>query len=183
MTALTEPVILLNPFVNRQTPASPFSHFEGDGGELLSLVRDNFHRAVPGYKDGVLEVPVPPDRFRSAVTPLREGQTLTATFAARREGEAPFLTVNVVAPKAQAKEVKIILYSHAILGGDAATEADYEVISINASILEGGEPMHAVAMARNFLGLAGGTKAEYTAEQFAKAVLFWASHAMATGDS
>jgi hypothetical protein len=40
------------------------------------------------------------------------------------------------------------------------------------------EPMSPIAMAKNLLGLPGGTHADYTAEEFARSILFWARHAM-----
>jgi hypothetical protein len=38
--------------------------------------------------------------------------------------------------------------------------------------------MAPVTMARNFLGLVGGTRGEFTAEQFAKSIMYWATHAV-----
>jgi hypothetical protein len=39
-----------------------------------------------------------------------------------------------------------------------------------------------MAMARNFLVLPGGTKAEYTAAQFAEAIIYWSTRAMHGGE-
>ena len=41
--------------------------------------------------------------------------------------------------------------------------------------------MTPMAMARNFLALPGGTKAEYTAAQFAEAIIYWSTRAMHGG--
>ena len=38
--------------------------------------------------------------------------------------------------------------------------------------------MHPVAMARNMLGLPGGSEATYTAEEFATAIVYWSTRAM-----
>jgi hypothetical protein len=43
------------------------------------------------------------------------------------------------------------------------------------------EPMHPMTMARNMLEKSGGTKAEYTGQQFAVALWFWREYAPAKG--
>ena len=94
------PTFALNSFVSRQTADSRFSHFEGSSEELLDLVASNFDKAKPGYKDGVLLVPVPCNGFFSGVVEITPETTLRATFEARREGEAPFVQIEAVgAPK------------------------------------------------------------------------------------
>ena len=57
--------------------------------ELIALVEQNFANAKPGYKAGVLIVPVPPRNFFSGVVKIEQGMPLRAEFKARREGEAP----------------------------------------------------------------------------------------------
>ena len=59
------PLVGVNFFVRRQTAQSRFSHFVGSWGELLCLVAKHFSQAKPGYRDGVMMVPVPPERFFS----------------------------------------------------------------------------------------------------------------------
>ena len=43
------------------------------------------------------------------------------------------------------------------------------------------EPMDPYTMARNFLHLKGGTKGDFTAEQFAQSIVYWNNHAMTAG--
>jgi hypothetical protein len=170
--------IIVNQFAKRQTPDSSYSHFAGSWEELAGLAEQHFPSAKPGYKDGVMLIPVPAERFHSAVLKLDYGTKLVALFEARRPGEEPFINIGAVGSKAPARVVQLVVYRQDILGMDASGEkADYEVISINASPTEN-EPMTPVAMARNFLGLPGGTKAEYTAEEFARSIDFWSTHAM-----
>ena len=73
-------------FAARQTPESRFSHFEGTETELLSLVSRCFDMAKPGYRVGVLCIPVPPGMFRSGIVQLEPGMELSGGFEARREG-------------------------------------------------------------------------------------------------
>jgi hypothetical protein len=177
-----KPSVTLNSFVLRQTAASRFSHFEGEMETVAKLAAEHFESASEGYKPGVLLVPVPAEGFRSGVVELTPDTKLRTTFEARREGETPFLqTVAIGASKLPAAVVEIVLYSHATLAADGENtgEADYEVVSINARPTPEPEPQTPVAMARNFLGLEGGTAATYTAEQFAESIRYWSTRAMA----
>ena len=202
--------VAVNSFVRRQTADSKFSHFGGSEHELVGLVLKNFERAMPGYRDGVILVPVPPEKFFSGVVEVTESTPLQATFGARRKGEAPYIDVVAVGgDKLPAQAVDVVLYRHDVLG-DEATEcpgchrlgmwpplnemagcpqtcevcggtghrAKWEIVSLNARPTAEVEPMTPMAMARNFLAMAGGTKADYTAEEFAKAIVYWSARAM-----
>lgn len=178
--------VCLNSFVGRQTADSRFSHFGGSEGDLIALVEANLSRATPGYRDGVILVPVPSQNFFSGVVEVTEGVPLRATFGARREGEAPFLDVVAVGgQKLPAAAVDIVLYRHDVLEQDEVTRdgegnplATWEVISLNARATEGLEPLTPMAMARNLLALPGGTKADYSPEEFARAIVYWSTRAM-----
>lgn len=169
----------LNSFVLRQTTVSSHSHFNGSFEELPALVGEHFGNAAQGYKDGVLLVPVPPERFQTGVVVVESDTQLRAVFEARRPGENPYLTTLARGTKAQAQAVNIVLYRHDVLGADAETECEWEIISINACESLESEPMQPVAMMRNFLEQPGGTKASYTAEEFAQSILYWSTRAMA----
>ncbi len=178
--------IAINPFAKRQTANSEFSHFTGTWEELLAIVNKYWHKGVPGFRPGVVRVPVPPDGFFSGVVTLTPETKLTTQFAARRTSEQPFLqSFASVDQKQPAKFVEIIVYSHGTLKeSDDATDpnADYEIVSINASESHEPTPPTPVAMARNLLGLAGGSKTTYTADEFAKSIIFWSTHAMCQPD-
>jgi len=178
------PKIQCTEFVKRQTKDSPFSYFTGSWTELEAVVAAAFSKARAGYKLGVLLVNVLPEQFYSGVVTIKDDTQLTARFKARRDGEAAFIDVAAHGDKTLATYVDIVLYSRALLveeGEQVPVDVDYEIVSINARTQEEPEPMTPMAMARNFLGLPGGTKAEYTAEQFAKAILYWSTHAMHGG--
>ena len=171
--------IALNNFVRRQTPESGFSHFEGSEEELIQIVHENFANHRAGYRDGVILVPVPADRFRTPIVLLNEDTRLHARFKARREGEQPCVDVTAEGNKSQALVAEIVLYRNDVLreNSEESTDADWEIISINARSTAEQEPMTPMAMARNFLGLTGGTKATYTAEEFAQAIVYWSQRA------
>ncbi len=172
--------IAVNPFCKkRHLPNSEYSHFDGSWDDLVRLVQNHFD----GSDEGIIALDVPAAGFFSGVTKLGAECKLQAEFAARREGEEPYVQIRVIGEKSPAVSVQVILYSHETLAntGDESSDAEWEIISINAwTTAKGkeGEPLTPVAMARNFLEMAGGTKREYTAEQFAEAIIFWSQHAM-----
>jgi len=169
--------IAINSFCKRQTPESKYSHFDGTWDELAGLVQNHFN----GSDKGVVAVDVPAEGFFSGVSKLTEESKLSAEFSARRKGEEPYVQITATGSKLPAQSVKVIVYSHEILAkdGDNSTEADWEVVSINASTsATGSEPPTPVAMARNFLEMAGGTKRDYSAKEFAESILYWSQHAM-----
>jgi hypothetical protein len=173
--------IAINPFVLRQTPGSPYTHFDGGWEKLVILVHENLDRSTQGYKKGVSLVPVPAEGFWSSTIAVTSETKLRALFSARREGENKFVSVRATGKKEPAKYVFVVLYSREVLdendeGSDST--AAWEIVSINGRQTEEEEPMHPLTMARNFLELPGGTKGEYTPEQFAKAIVFWAEHVL-----
>jgi hypothetical protein len=157
---------------------------------LAAGVRDAFNQARPGYRDGVLLVPIAPDRIFSPVVRITEQNknALRVVFAARRAGEEPFASVVIDAPKTPSKFVDVVVYRKDVLDEDRHpnnwTDADWEIVSVNARIDEK-EPISPMGLARNILRLPGGTAAPADATtclQLAEAVVFWSQHAMATGE-
>lgn len=182
------PSIGISDFVRRQTPESSYSHFGGTWEELVAIVSANFDKAAEGYKPGVKLVPIPfatlsdytDKEFYSSTIRVNPHTTLVPKFAWRREAEAPFIHVRAKGSKEVASYGFVVLYSHAVLmeGGEATTECDWEIISINVRTTETEEPMDPMTMARNFLRLPGGTKGEFSAQQFAESIVYWSQRAL-----
>jgi hypothetical protein len=176
-------------FVKRQTKDSGFSHFEGSWEQLEKLVEYWFIDkpyppfTKPGYKDGVVLQELPPDFFRSAIVDLNVKSKLIANYAPRRLDEAPFIRVSAKAKKQQAKYASVVLYRHDVLmeNNEADTDAEWEIVAIKARTSQEEEPMDPYTMARNFLHLKGGTKGDFTADQFAQSIVYWNNHCMSTG--
>ncbi len=173
-------------FVKRQTPDSGYSHYEGTWEHLeflTELYMDISFHVRQGYRDGVILVDLPEHNFYSAIVELNEAVKLRANFAARRDGEAPFIRVSAKAKKQPARRATVVLYRHDVLAenNERETDAEWEIVAIKARVTEEEEPMDPYTMARNFLHLTGGTKGDFTAEQFAKSIIFWNSHCMITG--
>lgn len=169
----------------RHTPEGPRDHFSGTWEELIQLVEKNFENAVEGYRPGVCRVPVTPEGFFCSTIEAKDAPELIAVFEARREGELPFLQVRTTGAKSPAHAVEVILYRHDVLeeGGERTSDAEWEVVSIQARLSDEPEPMHPMTMARNFLkGIdpnhpagEGGSAGTYTAEDFARAVVYWSA--------
>jgi len=173
-------------FVKRQTSDSGFSHFDGSWEELeqrAAYFMDRHYRVTPGYRDGVILVDVykapPSKQFYSAIVKLDDKTKLAAHYAPRREGEASFIHVSTKAKKQLANSASVVLYRHDILAenNEQQTNAEWEIVAVKAYVNEE-DPMDPMTMARNFLHLEGGTQGDFTAEQFAKSIVYWNSHCL-----
>jgi len=155
--------IVVNDFLQRQTAASRFSHYSGSWQELVSLVEDNWQSAKPGYRQGVILIRVPPEGFFSSMVLLREGDALIGEYVPRRKGEAPRKTLGSASrEKVPAIAVDIVLYSSKVLaeGNDnhlPPVDDNWEIISINASMVPGDTPIHPMVLMHNHFGSSGGT--------------------------
>lgn len=181
------PTFGINDFVLRQTAESEFTHFDGGWDRLKELVAENFHKAKPGYRDGVCVVPVPAEGFFCGIVGLQEGDKLMGEYRARRPGEEPRKTVRAVSDgksKMPAKQVDIVLYSEATLaeGNEPRTGADWDVISVNGNPTDDEMPIEPMTLIANHFELDGGTATGMSPEEFEtalrKSVLFWKNKAM-----
>lgn len=181
------PTFGISSFVTRQTPESEFTHFEGGWERLLELVEENFHRAKPGYREGVCLVPVPAKGFFCGIVELQEGDKLIGEYKARRPGEEPRKSVRASRAgrsKMPCKSVKVVLYRRDVLeeGDEDRTGCDWDVISINGSPTEGEMPIAPMTLIANHFQLDGGTATGMSPAEFERAlevsVLFWKNKAM-----
>lgn len=180
-------------FVKRQTPESGYSYFNGTWEELENWASSVMNAGVygldfpyevtPGYRDGVVLLTLNPVKFYSALVKLDEETKLTVNYAPRRLGEDPFLRVSAKAKKQPAKHAQVVLYRHDVLAenNERETDAEWEIVCIKARVTEEEEPMDPYTMARNFLHMKGGTKGDFSADDFAKSIVFWNNHCMTTG--
>lgn len=189
---------ITNSFVHRQTPNSRFGHFKGSWEDLCRLVRDHWDNRKPGYRDGVVLVPVPPEGFFSATVPLTVGMNLKATYEPRRAGEEPRLHVGYVptttypdgsidyeAAKTPAVACDIVLYASTVLAEDGdnqlpAEEGNWEIVSINPRMCQEEEPIRPEALIANHLHESGGTYTGMIDEDFVGALrksrAYWNKH-------
>jgi hypothetical protein len=175
-------------FVKRQTKDSGYSHFEGSWKELEEITERYLNGYAglfvrPGYRDGVVLIDLPGWMFKCAIVKIEKDMKLRANYAPRREGEAPFIRVCAKAKKQKAVYAEVVLYRADVLAEDSdqSSGADWEIVAIKARMTFEEEPMDPYTMARNFLHMNGGTKGEFTAEQFAKSIVYWNNHCMSMG--
>jgi len=163
----------ISDFVRRQTKDSEFSYFSGTDDELLDLVTEHYGNHKEGYRDGVVLVPVPSAGFYSAVVALKPGDKLVGEFKARRAGEQPTKEIRATGgEKLPAKSVDIVFYRHDVLAenNERSSNADWEIISINASISDETVPLTVGALMRNYFQEVGGTDTQMSPEEFVEAL-------------
>jgi hypothetical protein len=200
---MNKPTIGVNEFVRRQTEASEFTHFEASLEVAANLAREFFDEAKPGYKEGVCLVPVPPEGFYTGVVELVEGDVLVGKYRARRPGEEPRKTTQVVrgresklrrllrklfgikkaSPKQACVAVDVVLYRKDVLdeNNEATTDCEWEIVSINGRLTVEDQPIHPNTLIANHFGLDGGTLTGMSPEEFEAAlkvsVLYWKNKA------
>ena len=176
-------------FVKRQTPESGFSHYEGTWEELETLMGKcmSMPECVrPGYKKGVVLVDVPDlksNKFYSSIVKVDTNTKLSASYGYRRLDEDGYIRIGTKAKKQLATHVTCVLYHKDVLAenNERETDADYEIVAIKARVTEAEEPMDPYTMARNFLHLKGGTKGDFSAQQFAESIVYWNNHCTTVG--
>jgi len=173
----------------RHTAESPFTHFEIVMGWsiLPDMVRKNWDKRRPGYRDGVVLVPVDPEGFFCGVVQLKEGDKFVGSFTSRDDGEEPRKSIYVCSEgrtKSPCKCVDIVLYAREILEerDEPRTGADWDIITLLGNIVEGDMPMSPTTLIANHFQLSGGTATKMSPEKFEAAlresVLYWKDKAM-----
>ena len=176
--------IVHNPFVQRQTPSSPFSHSQLPLDMVAQLLRNPMVEITEAYRPAsydeggrVIICRVPKnlaENFYSAITLIREGEEVLEGTRSRREGEDPRPFREVIRDeKPQAKTVDLIYYNSVALAQDGDNSlpvdpANWELISINASEDDNMErpPITPNALKANFYGLSGGTKTDMNFDEY-----------------
>lgn len=182
---------IFNSFVRRQVANSRFGHTTLSDAEVLTLVRDNFHKARKGYRPGVCLVPVPPEGWFTGTVPLKVGMSLKATYEPRKEGEKPRMHIGLAPPvktwpdghisydyegaKAPAVAVDVVLYSSLVLAEDGdneleAEEGNWEILSLNPRLSVEDEPIPPGTLMANHFHEDGGTATGMTDAEFVAAL-------------
>ncbi len=217
MTSYKNDSVGLNPMARRQTARSKFSHFEPAAGDAFDelqkliaacLAADDAKVTVLRPDGFIIKLRLPEavceGRFFTSIVKLESGMVVNSVVGIRPgglPGEQPYLqSVVVGAKKTPTKWVDAILYHRDALKPEERSwtppgqsepelvEADWQVITVNAHITEGDEPMTPQAMARNHAAFferpegVGGTARQFTAEQYMESQLFWGAHAMVAGE-
>jgi len=174
------PSIAMSPFVDRQRdPNSGLTHWEITDEELLKRVQENFDLQRPGYRDGVVLVPVSPDGFKAGIRVLQEGDKLRGSYKARRDGETPRMSVWYECPtpiseaKVTPRSVDVVLYHRDVLAEDETyVETEWNVICVLGKFCsaEDEEPMIPQTLMANHFGDDGGSATGMSPEAFEAAL-------------
>tara|TARA_B100001142_G_scaffold219505_1_gene217699 strand:- start:37 stop:615 length:579 start_codon:yes stop_codon:yes gene_type:complete len=179
--------VAVNDFVKRQTELSgktfsndlTFEFFANHARD--KMIKNEF---LIGYRKGVRIVTIDKKYVHKVFCPyvkITKDIKLVSKLVKRKENELPYIQTRAInGIPVKAGSVDLILYSHKVLleNDENTTDADWELVSINA-IPDGEDtmPIAPVTMMRNQLNLAGGTKALYSTEEWAKSVQFWQKYA------
>jgi len=174
-------------FVKRQKPESgkTYSLFSFDKIAKYAESKLNKSEYKPGYRDGVILIDVEKNDVNKFICPyikINRDTILKAEVTKRRTNENNYIRIKATNGKhLKTNRVELILYRSDVLKetNENSTNNDWELISFHA-IPEGIDklPMGPITMMRNQLQLPGGTKGNYTSEEWAQSVEFWQKYAL-----
>ena len=173
----------VNNFVRRQVEGSGKTYSPHLSFEEIAkyaekqLAKDQFY---VGYRDGVIIIKVDKKLNKNFVCPfvkINENTVFESSLVQRQPGEEKYIqTVALNGVPLKTGNVELILYRNDVLAenNESSTNKDWELISINAIPLGVKKlPIGLITMMRNQLNLKGGTKANYSAAEWAESVQFW----------
>jgi hypothetical protein len=170
---------------SRYVPGGHHTWFEGSHGELFDRVRSGWPDRRPGQGredlSQVVIVPVDSAGFVSSTVRVDKSTVLHAGFERRQPHEEGYVGVTAEGEREPVTFASVVLYSADTLlenGGKRTTDAEWEVVALIAGPVEV-EPMDPLTMARNMLEKPGGTFCEYSAQEFAESIWYWAARAKA----
>jgi hypothetical protein len=158
---------------------------------LVAIIKLMWDLRSPGhgrFLDEVVTVPIPTDQCEGNTALIHDGCRLSAKLDRRQEGEESFISVRVEetadirnphrsipARPDPCTYASVVLYNRQLVPEEdlmGCGDCEWIVVALLASAVKD-EPMHPITMARNFLVKKGGTKACYTAADFAKSIWYW----------
>ncbi len=173
----------INTFVTRQTKnsgktyAKTLSFEEIANHASMQLSKGKYKQ---GYREGVVLVSVHNQYINDFVCPIvkiNKKTKLIAEQVKRRKNEQPYIRIRALnGNPLKTKNVDLILYRNEVLKetNEHETDKDWELISFHAIPNEIKKlPMGPITMMRNQLQLEGGTKGEYSAQEWAESIEFW----------
>ena len=177
------PKVGVNEFVKRQIKGSGKTFSKSmTFTEIAQHAEEQMHKNLfkIGYRKGVRIVQVSKSLVDDFICPfikIRPNTKFVAKLIRRQNFEEPYIQIRALnGTLLKAGKVELILYSHKVLkeNNENSTNCKWELVSIN-SIPKGlpNLPIGAVTMMRNQLNLAGGTKANYSSEEWANSVRFY----------
>ena len=174
-------------FVKRQTEGSGKTFSETlSFDEIASIAQENINNRnyTEGYRDGVIITTLNKDislGFTCPLVRIDKNTKLAAKMVTRRENEDPYIQIRALnGQDLVTSTVDLILYRKDVLSetNENSTNADWELIAFMAKPKNVKMPMGPITMMRNQLQKKGGTKGEYSSNEWAKSVEFWQEYAI-----
>ncbi len=176
-------LVEVNEFVKRQVKGSGKTYSESlSFREIAKHAQEQMEKNIfkVGYRKGVRIVRVDKsivDRFVCPFVKITSETKLVSRLIKRQCHEEPYIQTRALnGVLLQAGKVELILYSNKVLkeNNENSTNAEWELISIN-SVPVGVThlPIGPVTMMRNQLNLNGGTKGNYSSDDWAKSIRFY----------
>ena len=170
----------ISPFVRRQTKESQYSHWDCTDEELLRRVDESFDEAKPGYRLGVILVPIETAGVYTPIVTLKSGDKLCGVYEPRVEGEEPRKSMRLDGRtgKDPCTACDVVLYHRDTLAEDGdIAEHEWSIVSVNGNPSLEEVPMDPGTIMANHFHLSGGTATGWSDERFAaelkKSVLYW----------
>tara|TARA_Y100001970_G_scaffold132741_2_gene163832 strand:+ start:3267 stop:3839 length:573 start_codon:yes stop_codon:yes gene_type:complete len=180
-------IVSVNDFVRRQVKGSGKTYAKTlSFKEIVRHAEEQMFKKFysNGYRDGVRLVEVANkfiDDFVCPYVKIDKDTKLISKLVKRQPNEEPYIQTRALnGKKVRTGKVELILYRNDILleNNENTTNADWELISINALPQGLGKlPIGPITMMRNQLNLVGGTKANYSSDEWAQSVWFWQKYA------
>jgi len=152
--------------------------------EIQSHVCNSKDSWIRGDKEGIFHCPLPKEWVRGQIVTLKPNELYEArvTFTARKGvNEEARVEVKVNAIPDPVESADCILYSHSLLGKDASSDAEFEVIAIRG-LTATPNPRPLNTLLHDIFNMTGGTPVNATAEDklemILKSFLFWKDKCM-----
>ena len=177
----------INDFVKRQTKDSGKTYTTLTFEDMAEFAEKQINKKnyKEGYRDGVIIVEISNSLVEKFICPfveINEDTKLKAEISKRRNEEQHYIRIKALNGKTlKTGKVELILYRHDVLKetNENTTNNEWELISFH-SIPDtiNALPMGPVTMMRNQLQLPGGTKGNYSSEEWAHSINFWQKYAI-----
>lgn len=153
--------------------------------EKLEEIQNNFSQAKPGYREGVILVPINPADFIGQIRTLQDGDIFNGTYKPRQAGETPRKEIRVLGNPDPLVAVDVVLYHRDTLAEgneNSDLSADYEVVTFLTKISTEEQPMPPETLIANFFLDSGGTDTRMNDSEFVAALKrshkFWRGRAL-----
>lgn len=174
-------------FLKRRPPSIGEDRFHSapDWPWLVAQVENNWTKQKPGYREGVILVPVPVEGFlreggrgslfTCPIAELVEGDVFRGAYERRRPTETPRRRVAVIRDTMPAaKFVDVVLYRGDVLDEDTenprVTDCDWEIVTLLGKLTDEDQPMPTDTLMANHFLSDGGTSINMSDAEFIAAL-------------